>query len=67
METQILTGPGCSVITNKCTIYYKSKLSQRMWNSLRRSLSHVESCYDCTASKPATAIVFVSKTMILVI
>jgi|688.fasta_scaffold1645485_1 hypothetical protein len=69
MEKQVkwISSDTYNLDISKCSIYYKSSMTSRAWESLRASVNAVNPCVNLSSTKKATAIVFVSKSLILVI
>jgi hypothetical protein len=69
MEKQVnwTTAETYNLDLSKCSVYFKNQMTPRAWESLRSSVNSVESAINLSSTKKATAIVFVSRTLILII
>lgn len=54
-------------LSNCKSIHYKNKMPSKAWKNLKSAIINTAFCFDLTGGKEAKAIIFISKTHILVV
>lgn len=67
INTWVDTEGGTFNLSKVSSIYYRSQMTPRAWEALKRSLLPTQACYDLTANQTAQAILFISSAVIMVI
>lgn len=66
-QINVLHNEKLTINLNHCVVYYKSKMIPRAWESLYSSVLNLDCCRKFNSKNPATAVVFISSNLILVI